>query len=389
MNKYQITNGKIYTERYDFEGNDLYISGDRITDKSSYLASDGEGTVIDAAGGYVIPGLTDIHFHGCSGYDCCDATPEALRAIADYEAQHGVTTITPATMTIPEDLLMRIAQTVASCTSDAGIVTETGAVLAGLYMEGPFISPAKKGAQKESAIRKPDLTLFERLQDASGGRFRTVALAPETEGAIDLIHALAGKITLSLAHTTADYDTSRRAFEAGASQVTHLYNAMPPYLHRAPGLIGAAADDPDCMVELICDGVHIHPAVVRTTFKIFGPERIIMISDSLRATGMPDGRYELGGQTFTVQGKRALLEDGTLAGSTSTLMDCLRTTVKDMGIPLTDAIRCAAVNPARAIGIDDRYGTLAPGKYANIVILNTDLSLRAVYMHGRIIALEN
>ena len=184
----------------------------------------------------------------------------------------------------------------------------------------------------------------------------------------------------------ADYDTAKEALSCGASQLTHLYNAMPPFSHRAPGPIGAAADHETCMVELICDGVHIHPSAVRTTFKIFGDDRIILISDSMRATGMKNGTYDLGGQTVHVNGNLAVLEDGTLAGSVTNLMDCVRTAVKEMKIPLASVIKCAATNPVRAIGLSDDYGTLEPGKYANIVLLDQNLEIRQIWHRGRAIA---
>ncbi len=207
-------------------------------------------------------------------------------------------------------------------------------------------------------------------------------VAPETEGAMEFIRQNSGSVNISLAHTTADYETSKEAFSLGASQLTHMYNAMPPFSHRAPGPIGAAADQDNCMVELICDGIHIHPAVVRATFKLFGDGKIILISDSMRAAGMEDGTYDLGGQSVTVKGNLAVLEDGTIAGSVTNLMDCLRTAVKDMGIPLASAVKCAACNPVKAIGLWDSYGSLEPGKYANIVILKEDLAMQQVFHRG-------
>ena len=182
--------------------------------------------------------------------------------------------------------------------------------------------------------------------------------------------------------TAADYDTAREALACGASQLTHMYNAMMPFSHRAPGPIGAAADDSRCMVELICDGVHVHPSVVRATFHIFGDDRIVMISDSMRAAGLEDGRYDLGGQSVLVRGNLAILEDGTIAGSVTNLMDCVRTAVHDMGIPFASAVKCAAVNPAKAVGIYDAYGSLTPGKFANIVILDKNLDIKTVLHHG-------
>lgn len=382
MKKYCIRGGKVFREEGRFEDAPLYFAGEEIVSEETWQKTEGDGEIIDARGGYVIPGLTDIHFHGCVGYDCCDGTEEAFKAIADYELSQGVTSITPATMTMPEEVLTQVAR------AAAGFASGRGADLCGLYMEGPFISTAKKGAQKEEYVKAPDLAMFDRLQAASGNKFRTVVVAPETEGAMDFIRSLAGRVNISLAHMTADYDTASEALSCGASQITHLYNAMPPFTHRAPGPIGAAFDNPSCRVELICDGIHIHPSVVRATFRLFGDDRVILISDSMRAAGMPDGEYELGGQAVFVKGRLAVLKDGTIAGSATNLMDCVRTAVKEMGIPLESAIKAAAVNPAKAIGVYDRYGSLAPGKLANIVLLDQELGLQQVYKHGRAMLLE-
>ncbi|MDO4321110.1 MAG: N-acetylglucosamine-6-phosphate deacetylase [Lachnospiraceae bacterium] len=377
MNKQRIINGQIFQEEGSFAPGTLYISGERIVSETEYAGLPGDECVLDAQNTYVIPGLTDIHFHGCMGADCCDGTADAFRTIASYELSQGVTSITPATMTMSEEVLSAI------CEAAKDFTCENGADFCGLYMEGPFISTAKKGAQNEKYIHPADTGMLNRLQDISGNKIRTVVVAPETEGAMEFIKENAGKINISLAHTTADYETAKEALSCGASELTHLYNAMPPFTHRAPGPIGAAADDENCMVELICDGVHIHPAVVRTTFKIFGDDRIIMISDSMRAAGMEDGEYDLGGQKVIVKGSFALLEDGTLAGSVTNLMDCVRTAVQKMGIPLASAIKCAAVNPARAIGMSNDYGTLTPGKYANIVLLDQELKITQILHRGK------
>lgn len=370
--KHKIINGLVFQEKGSFNPQTVYMLDERIVTEATYLDTSGAETVTDAAGDYVIPGLTDIHFHGCMGSDCCDGTPEAFRAIAAYELSQGVTSITPATMTMPEDVLAKICR----CARDH--FYPEGADLCGLYLEGPFISAAKKGAQNEKYIRPADAEMLRRLQDASGGMIRTVAIAPETAGALEFIRACSADVRISLAHSTADYDTAREAFACGATQLTHMYNAMMPLSHRAPGPIGAAADDSRCMVELICDGVHVHPAMVRTSFRIFGDDRIIFISDSMRAAGLRDGQYDLGGQTVRVRGNMAVLEDGTIAGSVTNLMDCLRAAVQIMKIPLVSAVKCAAVNPAKAADIYGEYGSLTPGKYANIVILDRDLKLKAV-----------
>lgn len=375
--KHKIINGRIFEKEGLFREGCVYFSEGRILSEEDYEKLPFQETVVDAKGCYVIPGLTDIHFHGCMGSDCCDASEDAFKTMTQYELRQGVTSVTPATMTVSEELLSAICRT--ACTFE----NPDGADFCGLYMEGPFISPAKKGAQNGKYVHPADSAMLKRLSDLSGGKIRTVVVAPETEGALDFISENQGKINISIAHTTADYETAKEAIERGASQLTHLYNAMPAFTHRAPGPIGAAADDASCMAELICDGIHIHPAVVRTTFKMFGDDRIILISDSMRATGMEDGEYDLGGQKVIVRGNLAVLEDGTIAGSATNLMDCLRTAVKKMDIPLASAVKCAAVNPARAVGIDGDYGTLEPGKYANIVLLNDELEIEQIFHRGR------
>lgn len=374
--KRKITNGSVFKEQGHFADDTLYICDERIVSREEYEKTPGEETVTDASGCYVIPGLTDIHFHGCMGSDCCDGTAEDFATIARYELRQGVTSITPATMTMSEEVLSGISEAVRdfSCPDGSDVV--------GLYMEGPFINMAKKGAQNGKYIHKADTAMLERLQKLSGNKFLSVVVAPETEGALDFISENSGKINISIAHTTADYDTAKEAISRGASQLTHMFNAMPPLTHRAPGPIGAAADDDHCMAELICDGIHVHPAVVRTAFKLFGDDRIILISDSMRATGMEDGEYDLGGQKVIVRGNLATLEDGTIAGSATNLMDCVRNAVKNMEIPLASAVKCAAVNPARAIGTIDNYGTLDAGKFANIVLLDKDLVIKQIFRHG-------
>lgn len=257
------------------------------------------------------------------------------------------------------------------------------ASLVGINMEGPFISAEKKGAQAAAYIRLCDAGLFRRLQKASGNLIKLVDIAPETEGALDFIDALKDEVTISLAHSAANYDIALEAYKRGARHVTHLYNAMPPFTHRAPGIVGAALDSPQCMAELICDGVHIHPSTVRAAFRMFGDDRLILISDSMRAAGMKDGSYTLGGQAVSVKGKFAtLVSDGTLAGSVTNLMDCMRTAVKEMQLPLESMVACATANPAKAIGIYDRYGSISAGKIANLVLLDHDLNIKRIIING-------
>lgn len=373
-----IKNVQLYTEDKFFE------EGQIIINDGLFSGEEVQGDeVIDGEGCYAIPGLIDVHFHGCVGADFCDGTPEAVAKIAEYEASQGITTIVPATMTLSEDELMKIMKNAGNYKSNKG------AILAGINMEGPFISAAKKGAQAATHICKPDIEMFRRLQAASNGLIKLCDIAPEEEGAMEFIEELKDEVNISFAHTTANYDIAKKGYDMGACHATHLYNAMPPMAHRDPGVIGAARDSEHVMVELICDGVHIHPAVVRATFEMFGDERVVMISDSMRATGLSDGLYTLGGQDVKVVGKLAtLVSDGAIAGSATNLMDCVRTAVFDMDIPLETAIGCATANPAKSVGLYDKYGSISTGKVGNVVLLNYDLSLKAVIIHGKRIDLD-
>lgn len=383
-----IYNANVFTEEGTFRKGSVTVQGEKITEVTEHTPR-AEGDFVDARGGYLIPGLTDIHFHGCNGHDFCDGTKEAIHGMAKYEASVGVTQICPATMTIAEDKLMTIAQAAADFQKEASPAANRESELVGINMEGPFISRAKKGAQNEAFIRPADLPMFQRLQEASGNLFKIVDLAVEEPGALDFIEkcqALYGdSVRLSIAHTTADYETAKAAIKAGVSHITHLYNAMPPFTHRAPGVVGAACEDDKVRPEMICDGIHVHPSVMQATFKMFGRERMMVISDSMRATGLPDGESELGGQKVYKKGAHATLADGTLAGSVTHQMDCVRVLVKEKVVSLEDAIYCAAVNPAKQIGIYDSYGSIASGKYANLVLLQPDLTLDRVMIRGSFI----
>ena len=372
----QIINGEVFDLKEGFVSRDVYTDGAYIAEKS------GDDVVMDASDCYVIPGLVDVHFHGCVGEDFSDATAEGLQKIADYELSEGVTYICPAGMTLPEDQLTAICRTTAAHRkSNSG-----GAEVVGAHLEGPFLSMAKKGAQNGAFIHEPDADMLRRLQDAAEGSVRLVTVAAEEPNAMEFIKAAVDMgITVSLGHTTAGYDVASAAYAAGASHATHLYNGMPSLHHREPAVIGAAFDA-GARAELICDGIHIHGSVVRLTFAMFGAERMVLISDSLRATGMPDGIYPFGGQEIEVHGNRATIagHPETLAGSVTSLMGCLRKAV-EFGIPLADAVRAASLNPAEAIGIADRAGTVDVGKEASILLLNKkDLSLRTVIFKGQV-----
>ena len=367
----KLTGGRVFDPQKGFVDRDVCV-------QDGLIAQQGDGESLDVSGCYVIPGLTDLHFHGCQGADFSDGDAAGLQTMADYELSRGVTQICPAGMTLDVPQLEKICRNAAAHKANAS----SGADLVGVNLEGPFLSQAKKGAQNGAWIRDPDPALLLRLKELSGGLVKLVSLAPEAPGAVDFIRRVRDEVTVSVAHTACNYDQALAAFDAGAKQATHLFNAMNPFAHRDPGPVGAASDS-DCRVELICDGVHIHPAVIRAVFKLFGKDRVIIISDSLRACGMPDGQYELGGQDIFVKGPLATLADGTIAGSITDLMGGMVRAVH-FGIDLHTAVTAAAVNPAKALGIYDRYGSLEVGKIANIVVLNPNLSLHSVVFHGKL-----
>ena len=382
-----IKNAYVFTLEQGFVKQDIVIENGYFSGRDC-VPLEGE-VVIDAKEDYLIPGLVDVHFHGCGGYDFSDGTKEALDAMGKYELQNGITAICPAAMTLSEDMLKGVCENAFEYASDNQTGTRGRQVsrLCGIHLEGPFIAKEKKGAQNPAYIREPDIAMFHRLQEAAHGLIRLITIAPETDHAMEFIGELHGQVHISLGHTASDYDTAYEAFGLGADHVTHCFNAMPGFTHRAPGVIGAAFDTTHVMPELICDGVHVHPSAVRAAFSLFGAERMILISDSMRATGMSDGAYTLGGLGVQVKGNRATLEDGTLAGSVTNLMDCMRTAVA-MGIPLETAVRCATYNPAKSIGIEALYGRIAVGAYGDCVLLSrTDLSVQNVILGGELVTL--
>lgn len=363
-----IKGGKVFQEDGSFLEQAIYINDHRLVDKAEYQD---DGEVIDAEGLLVLPGLVDIHSHGAAGEDFSDGNPEGLKKILQYEKRCGITSYCPTSMTFPKERLRQIFASI------KGAQTEDGATVVGINMEGPFLDPAKKGAHVEKWIAAPDVAFVRELNQDADGLVRLVTVAPNMDGAEEFIKEMHEEVCISLGHTAADYDCASRAMKLGAHHVTHLYNAMQPFGHRAPGLIGAAMDDPECMVEMICDGYHIHPSAIRAAFRMFGPERVILISDSMRATGMENGTYELGGQEVTVKDRKAVLKDGTLAGSATNLYGCMCKAV-EFGIPLEQAIMAATANPARSIGIFDRVGSIRIGKQADLLLVSENLELKRV-----------
>ena len=357
----ELKNVKIFVDHHFITGDIVFQ--DTVT---AIRAHDGAWD-----GRYVIPGLVDIHTHGAVGEDFSDGKPQGLQPLADYYARHGVTSYLATTMTLPEEVLTTAMHTIRD------FRRQGGAKCAGVHLEGPFLSMGKRGAQAACNLHQPDTAMFHRLNEASGGQVRLVTVACEEPGAMEFIQEISKECTVSLGHTTADYDTAMEAFRRGATHATHLFNGMPAFLHRAPGVVGAALDS-GASVELICDGIHIHPSVIRATACLFG-ETLNLISDSLRCAGMPDGSYELGGQPIIVKDHRATLLDGTIAGSSISVLDALRNVVQ-YGLPLEDAVYAASTAPALASGID--AGHIAEGKAADLVVLDGSLQMLATYVDG-------
>lgn len=323
---------------------------------------------------YIVPGFVDIHTHGALGGDFSDAKADDLPKMLDYYAACGVCSILPTTMTVSENEICSALKVISECDYHGG------AKIAGIHIEGPFLNPKKNGAQSASNIRKPDSNLFDKFNIAANGKIKMLTLACEEEGSEEFIKYVSTKCTVSLGHSAADYNTAMKAFSDGATHVTHLFNAMNPLGHRAPAIIGAAYDS-NASVELICDGIHVHPSVIRMTAQIYG-DKLNLVSDSSRCSGMPDGLYLLGGQmTELKNGKATVQGTDTLAGSTISLIDAVRNLVK-YGVKLESAIYAASTAPADAIKCHD-IGRLEKDACADIVVLDKSLNIKSVYVDGK------
>ena len=384
-----IKNALVFGADKKFIKRDVFIRNGIFVDEGN--KSD-EDEVIDANGTYCIPGLIDIHIHGAVNSDVCDATAKAYAEVAKYEAMNGITAICPATLTLRVDELEKVLKTGASFSGELAKKTPDErheyADIVGFNMEGPFISRIKKGAQNGKYIIPCDAGIVDRFIKASDGLVKIIGLAPEENPDFEnYIDEVKGKVIVSLAHTNAGYETAMKAFRAGASHAVHLYNAMTGLEHREPGVVGAVSDSAAVNAELITDGVHVHEGAVHAAFKMNGEDRIVFISDSLRCAGMPDGEYILGGQEIIKEGRFARLkEGGNIAGSVSNLRECMVNAVKEMNIPLETAVACSTINPARAIKIDDSYGSIESGKKGHALLLNReDLSLNRVIKDGFVI----
>ncbi|MCD5408617.1 N-acetylglucosamine-6-phosphate deacetylase [Candidatus Bipolaricaulota bacterium] len=372
-----IRNGLLITVGEVIHGDILVQAGRVIMVGVADLPSGAEEMrELDASGLYIAPGFIDLQVNGGAGHNFEDASPTDIRRIIDFHLSHGTTGLLPTTVTAPVD---EIREAIARIRE-----VEHPAVL-GMHLEGPFVSPRRKGAHNEAHILPPSPEAFARLVAGQEEFIKIVTLAPELPGAAELIAQIKGIGAVpALGHSDASYEQALAAVGKGVKLFTHLFNAMPPLHHRAPGAVGAALDS-DAYVELICDGIHVHPAVVRLVAKVKGYDRVCLVTDAISAAGLSDGNYQLGGLPVKVQDGVARLPDGTLAGSTLTMARAVRNFMEFTGCSLPQAVRCATLNPARLLGIEDRKGSLEVGKDADLVIFDEDLNVHYTILGGEIV----
>jgi len=369
-----IKNGFVFCDDGVFRKTDLETNDGIIKSIGTAVSTQ---EALDAEGLFVVPGLVDMHIHGADDADFGDASEDSINKMAKFLLKNGVTSFLGTSLSLSEEHLTNIYSVARQCTNKS---IPGQAALVGINMEGPFFNVNKRGAQNEKHIKAPDFEMFTRLYEASGKNIRSVAIAPETDSGFEFIKKAREICNVSVAHSSADYNTALAAFTAGAGSITHAFNGMSPFHHRDPGIIGAAADF-GVYAELICDGVHVHPSVVRAVFQMFGADKICLISDAMRACGLPDDEYEMGGQTAIVANGSANLADGALAGSIMVLTDCLRQAIK-FGIPIESALKATTINPAKAIGLDNKIGSLLKGKQADILLFDRNFELKSVYTNA-------
>ena len=372
-----LKNATVFNGDFEKVRADVAIEGERIS-KIGDLSGEDELDLTDMT---VMPGLIDIHIHGCGGADAGDATPEALETMSQTLVKNGITSFCPASMTLSFEDLTKIFANIDEMKNKVG-----GAYIHGANMEGPYIAMSKKGAQNPLYVRNPDKEEFKRLFDGCNGSIKVVDIAPECDGGDEFIKEIQPICPVSIAHTDAGYDEAVHAIELGVRHITHLFNAQSGLHHRKPGVVGAAFDvgkEKGVRAELICDGFHIHPATLRIAFRAMGEDGTVIVSDSMKAAGCPDGDYDLGGQPVYVRDGKALLADGTIAASTSNVYKELKNVIS-FGIPEKQAVKSATINPAKAIRADRETGSIEEGKLADILVVDKDYNIRLVIVKGKI-----
>lgn len=374
-----IKGGKILDENFKFIDGEILVKENKIKKIGKDL---GDDIVIDAEGGYVVPGFIDTHMHAAVGTSYLEYEEDTVEKIGIYEASVGTTTLLP---TISATLAERLTDVINHLKKYYKKEIDNCAAFEGIHLEGPFFSEIFKGAHQSHNIRKPELSEMESLIKEGEGMVKIMTIAPELPGAEEVIkYGVKNGVVMSCGHTNATFKEAQRGIEWGVSQCTHMYNAMRPLKHREPGTVGAFLYNNDVKSELICDFFHIDPAVIKITYNVKGRDKINMITDSGVGTGYPDGEYFYHGKKIIKKNGGQYLEDGTIASGTSCLLDGVKNCVS-LGIPLEAACQMASKNPAETVGIYDRKGSISEGKIADLLILDKELNLKQVILRGKLL----
>ena len=380
-----IKNVKLITPYEVLNGYAVVIKNGKIVDilPEESVDLDNFNEVIDGEGNFLAPGFVDIHNHGNSGYDVMDSTEEALDNIGRFHLKNGVTSYLGTVITSSYEDIIKAAKNVVDYKNK-----ESLSQIIGIHLEGPFFSVEKKGAQPEIYIKRPDMEATKKIVEASKGMLKMVSVAPEIDGALEVISYLKeNNVNVTMAHTSATYEEARRGVDFGISIATHIYNGMRSFSHREPGVIGLSLVDDRVYCEMIYDRIHLHDGAVKIALKMKGLDRIILISDAMRAAGLEDGDYELGGQKVIVKNGAARLENGSLAGSTLNLRDAVHNLIKYLDIPIHEAVRMASLTPAKAINIDKNKGSIEIGKDADLILIDKDVKILDTIVAGKTVNL--
>ncbi|WP_455662005.1 N-acetylglucosamine-6-phosphate deacetylase [Pradoshia sp.] len=380
-----IKNATIYLDDSTLHDGYILIDGETIKEigPMQQAPEQADEVITVMTNEVVLPGFIDMHIHGAGGCDAMDGTEEAVAHMAECLPKEGTTSFLATTMTQSPENIEQALQAIHQYSQSGNIPGRADVI--GTHLEGPFVNPSKAGAQPVQYIINPDIELFKKWYEVSGHTIKQVTFAPEEPGGKELVELLVQEgIIPSIGHTGATYQEATEAIALGASQATHLFNQMTGLHHRDIGAAGASLMNENIYAELIVDGIHVSPEMVNLSLKLKGVDRTILITDAMRAKGLSDGKYDLGGQDVFVKGKEARLEDGALAGSILKMNDALKNMVAFTGCSLRDAVQMAAVNPAKQLNIYDKKGSVAVGKDADLVILDQDYQVRTTICRGKI-----